>query len=177
MKRDTLRSADLLTGIIFVVIGIYICYQSMGMFYVQRIKMQSMAAWYNSPGLSPLIIGAIFTFLGGMLIIIAIKDGGTFEILIWNRIKKILKMSQFKKGFLVVLLIGIYIFVLLDRLPFFLSSFIFLIATMGIFRADKWYKILLYSAILSWFVTFIFGTVARIPLPGGMLRIPFLPGV
>lgn len=177
MKKDTLRSADLLTGIIFIIIGIYICYQSMAMFYVQRIKMQSMAAWYNSPGLLPLVIGAIFTFLGGMLTVTAVKEGGSFEIIRWKKIKEILKMSQFKKGFLVVLLIGTYIFVLLDRLPFFLSSFIFLIVTMGIFRADKWYKILLYSAILSWFVTFIFGTVARIPLPGGMMRIPFLPGV
>jgi len=177
MKKEPLRSADLLTGIIFSVLGVYVCFKSIGMFYVENIRMQEGAAWYNSPGLFPLVIGAGFTLLSVLLILNSIKEKGSLGILRWSRIKGLFKDNRFIRGVLVVLILGFYVFFLLDRFPFFMSTFIFLITCMSVFKAEKWYKIIIYSFVFAWMITYIFGTVVKIPMPGGMLRVFFLPGV
>lgn len=123
--------------------------------------------FYAAPGLFPLIAGVgIFA----LSLLLAIKY--------LCQIKKEYGASAGKAAIAVdkkallrlltaAVLLALYVFVGLGRLPYYLSTFLYLSLTMLIFRKDKmpiWVLIVI-SVAASLLISYLFGTLARIPLP------------
>ena len=77
------------------------------------------------------------------------------------------KSNMYLRLFFTLLLLIIYVFILIGRIPFLMATFIYLVSNMILFREDNFaiWKIVLISLITSIAIYFGFGILARIPLP------------
>ena len=147
MQEQKGRNAakDLATGVILTLFGIYVI--------IASLNMKVYNTFIDAPGFFPLIIGVVIAALGALLAFIGIKAGGVAEL-------KEVCTGTFMKAFFtddrtvrVLVLFGmmvIYIFVLIGRLHFILSSSIYLIATFLYLKACKhWWMSIVIAVIAS----------------------------
>lgn len=68
--------------------------------------------------------------------------------------------------FIAVIIFAIYIFVLFGRLPFILSTFLYLSVTITTFRQNNFalWKIIIISLVTSVIIYIFFGIIAAVPL-------------
>ncbi len=75
LDKEKLRKADVFSGIVFFLFGLWIVYQAF------KMPMKDswggvMNVWYVSPALMPLFIGFTIMLLGAMLCRVALKSIG-----------------------------------------------------------------------------------------------------
>ena len=147
MQEQQGRNAakDLATGVILTLFGIYVI--------IASLNMKVYNTFIDAPGFFPLIIGVVIAALGALLAFIGLKAGGVAEL-------KEVCTGTFMKAFFtddrtvrVLVLFGmmvIYIFVLIGRLHFILSSTIYLVATFLYLKACKhWWMSIIIAVIAS----------------------------
>ena len=136
---------DFVTGVILTLFGIYVI--------IASLNMKVYNIFVDAPGFFPLIIGVAIAALGALLAIIGIKTGGIAEF-------KEVCTGAFMKAFFtddrtirVLILFGmmlIYIFVLIGRMHFIISSSIYLVATFLYLKACKhWWMSIVIAVIAS----------------------------
>ena len=164
-KKENLRKSDIVFGIILIVAASYFLYLSLTM-PTEGLRERFAAQFaYTNPAILPIIVCSILIILGIFLIIGALREGARIKkadfsaIISWCRSKESLRM-----WFIIGLFI-IYVFVMIGRLPYVVSTFLFLIGFMFFFKASKPWKILLISAIATAAVALSFGEFMRLPLP------------
>ena len=134
--------------------------------------------WYTSPALMPLFIGAI---VGILSILLIIKNKTNFiEYLKNNKnnskvrdqisIKDAImhyRENQLIRFVITLVLLILYIFVFIGRMPFVLATFLYLVLNMIIFREKGFaiWKLVIISIVMSVLINYGFGIVAKIPLP------------
>jgi hypothetical protein len=80
-------------------------------------------------------------------------------------ISETLRSKAFHKGIIALACIAVYFFGFWDRLPYVVSTVLFLVGMMAIFKAGAWWKICLISGVTVAIVWYVFGVLAMIPLP------------
>lgn len=143
-KKQRNAAKDMVSGILLVIFGVYIVIDALG--------MKIYNTFIDAPGFFPTIVGAVIAILGGILAFIGFKVGGVAEL------KEVLN-AKFLKDFItndgtvrVLILVGmmvIYIWVLLGRMHFIISTSIYLIANFLYLRATKQWWLSIIIAVAS----------------------------
>ena len=163
MDHQRLRSADILSGIVFIMIGIGVCIYSFDMI-LKNPDPQNR--FYTSAGFIPCIFGVLLILASTVVLLNGIHEGGSLKLfrpsVLWSGLKSDLGLTiLFIYGW-----IAAYIFILLRILPYFISALLFMVVFMFRFYSKRPVLVLTVSVIVSALVSYIFGSVINIPLPG-----------
>ena len=188
MEKDKLRKADIFSGGVIVLFGLWIISQAL------KMPMKDswggvQNVWYVSPALFPLFVGAMIALLGTMLVRRAIKTVGVKglrEVMQWlasSDLARYLKTPSVFRFYAMVVLFFSFVFLNIPRIDFFLCAILFLIVfiTMFYFDDDHLLKKLLYFYLIGTVAMMVFFSLglaqtlaAALPYPGDWLTLVFI---
>jgi len=164
-RKETLRKADIIFGILIIATASLFLYLSLTM-PIEGLKVKNKAELaYTAPGLVPAVVCVILIVLGIFLIIGALREGARVRKTDFWAVIRWCRSMESRHMWVIIGLFIVYIFVMLGRLPYIVSTFLFLIGFMFYFKATKWWKILIISAVTTAAVALSFGEFMMIPLP------------
>ena len=188
MEKDKLRKADIFSGSVILVFGLWIIGQSL------KMPMKDswggvQNVWFVSPAIFPLLVGAVITVLGGALVRTALRQvgwNGLVQVLRWlgsPALVGFLKSGANARFFAMAVLLFSLVYLNIPRIDFFLCAVLFLLVFITMFHFDD-------EALLKkmlWFYGvgvllmagyFIFGLNAvlesRVSFPGDWLTVVFI---
>ena len=141
LEKDKLRKADVFSGALFLIFGVWIISQAL------KMPMKDswggvQNVWYVSPALFPLFVGSIIAILGLLLCRTALKEIGfnAFkEALRWLASKELLaflnSLSNLRFYMIAVLFLS-FIYLNIPRIDFFLGAVLFLVVFISSFYFD-----------------------------------------
>jgi len=188
MEKDKLRKADMFSGGIITLFGLWVVSQGLNM-PMKGSWGGVQNVWFVSPALFPLFVGAMIALLGLLLIHTALKSVGTAgfaSTLRWLMSAELivfLKIPAMMRFYAIVVLFLSFVFLNIPRVDFFLCSVLFLFAfiTMFYFDDDALLKRLLFFFIagtVCFILYFVSGLPALlepvVPYPGDWLTLVFL---
>jgi hypothetical protein len=163
IERDGMAGTDFLSAILLMGFSVGIV--------IWSLKMPRFAGWSSAPGLLPLLLSISTFFMSLGLLISSIKNQGHQKLRMKYRalsLRPFISEPKTKRSLGIIFLTALYVFVLLDRIPFELSGFIYLMVTLTIFwRKGGWFKIILLSLLVPFVTSGIFRGLFVIFLPGG----------
>jgi len=141
MEKEKLRKADIFSGAIMFLFGLWIVSQAM------KMPMKDswggvQNVWFVSPALFPLLVGAMIMLLGVLLIRIAYREVGSEEVkrvLRWlgsPDLLRFLKTAPLLRFYAIVVLFFSFVYVNIPRIDFFLCSVLFLVVFISMFYFD-----------------------------------------
>ena len=188
MDKDKLRKADIFSGGIIMLFGLWIVGQALQM-PMKDSYGGVQNVWYVSPALLPLFVGAMIALLGGLLIRTALKTvglQGLKETLGWltgaDLARFLLTPALFRFYAMIVLFFS-FVFLQIPRIDFFLSAVLFLVVfiTMIYFDDDgllKKFLAVYLAGTLFMLGFFAFGGAASLetslPYAGDWLTLIFI---
>jgi hypothetical protein len=165
-KTKKIRDADIIIIILLILGTSWSAYESLRMSY--EVYSKGQANLYTVPGLLPFIVSICILGSSIWVLINAIRAGGNLKFLSPRSIKKTFSKFEAFIPTIVMGLMWIYVFIFINRIPFLISTFIFITLFMIIFKATQLIRILLisalYSATIVYFFTKVVGTQFPIPL-------------
>ena len=188
MEKEKLRKADLFSGGIIMLTGLFIVIESLGM-PMKDSWGGVQNVWYVSPALFPLLVGAVIALLGAMLVRKAIQTvgrEGLLDVLHWlgsAHLLSYLKTPPVFRFYAMVVLFFSFVFLNIPRIDFFLCAILFLIVfiTMFYFDDDRLLKKLLSFYLVGTLVFIAFFSLglsqtleAFLPYPGDWLTLVFI---
>ncbi len=120
-----------------------------------------------SPGLFPLILGAVFILLGLLLLRSAAKRGGweqASHVLGRENLHAFAMSPRVRKAIVLLLFIVAYV-TAVGHIPFLWATAGYLLVTFIYLKAMKPHWILLLSFLAAYVITFAFRDLFRIPMP------------
>lgn len=186
MEKEKLKKADLLTSLLIVLFGLFICSQAF------KMPMKDswggvQNVWYVSPALFPLLIGTVLTILGVSLFSIALNQVGA------GRIKAMIRefrsrewISLSDPGLRFAAICSYFIFFVyltVARVDFVLSSLLFLTVFIQTFYLDQMsilkrvYRLYLLGSLffILYFALGLDRVLSRVvPFPGDILHLGFI---
>lgn len=157
-----LRTLDFFMGTAFTAIGLYVAVEGYLIFVApELVTVERM----TNPGVTTIFIGALLALLGLVMAIIGFIGSRTPFRNAKQAIPETSRKPAFLKGIIAMAGIAVYFFVLWGRIPYVISTFIFLAGMMFIFKAGTWWKIFIISGITVAIVWYVFGELAMVPLP------------
>ncbi|MCG8684727.1 MAG: hypothetical protein MI892_07630 [Desulfobacterales bacterium] len=141
MEKDKLRKADLFSGGVIFLVGLFIVTQALGM-PMKDSWGGVQNVWYVSPAIFPLFVGAMIMLLGLLLVRTALKAvgfkavGEVLGIVLSPALKDILTQKANIRFFAILTLFFSFVFVMLPRVDFFLAAILFLCAFIAMFYLD-----------------------------------------
>lgn len=155
------KHLDLMTSIVLGVVSIYIIFDSI------RMTTDSGEVLYYSPGLMPLVLGCGLLVCTIGLFLRTIKEDGLQKILSELRagVSDFFKSEIVKKTAVGLIIMGIYVFILLERLHFIVASLIFLIVFSLFLKSGSIIKILILSVATVGLTYVVFQMGFGVPLP------------
>jgi len=158
---QTKKLFDFMASCVMIVLGIYVFVAGVG------INKDVGGVYYDAPGFLPVMLGIALTGCSLLLLVASLKDGGLgarmVELKAWGRGRlhsKDAAISLIGMGIMFV-----YSFVLFRLVPFWLSSFIFLVGIMAYLKATRLLKGLLISACTVAVIVVFFQVGFRVQLP------------
>lgn len=141
MERDKLRKADIFSGSIIFLFGIWIISQAV------KMPMKDswggvQNVWFVSPALFPLLVGAMIMLLGALLVRTALKEVGlkglkaAIRWLISPELALFLKTPSNIRVYAITVLFFSLVYLNISRIDFFLCSVLFLVAFILMFYFD-----------------------------------------
>jgi len=188
MDKDKLRKADIFSGSIIMLFGLWIISQALQM-PMKDSYGGVQNVWYVSPALLPLFVGSMIALLGALLIRIALKTvglQGLTDTLHWlgsTALIHFLRTPALFRFYAMIVLFFSFVFLNIPRIDFFLCAILFLIVfiTMFYFDDDVLLKKMLYFylagtvAFLAFFSLGLSKTLeATLPYPGDWLTLAFI---
>ena len=142
MDKDKLRKADIFSGGLIMLFGLWVISQAL------KMPMKDswggvQNVWFVSPALFPLFVGAMITLLGALLIRTAIKavgGKGIQEVLHWLTSRDFVQFLQNAatlRFYAMLVLFFSYVFLAIPRVDFFAGSVLFLMAFITMFYFDE----------------------------------------
>lgn len=138
MEKDKLRKADIFSGATIVLLGVFIISQA-----VQMPMKDSWGGvqnvWFVSPALFPLLVGGMLTFLGSVLIVIAMKSTGkegfqsVISFLTSRELVQLIKHPQIIRFYAIVFNLIVFVFLMVPHIDFFLAAIFFLLTFFVMF--------------------------------------------
>lgn len=191
VEKSSLRRADLVFSVFLIFGSFFYFLESLKLFVnpfrrtweavpAEAVK-DTLTFWYKSPALLPFLVSILLLLCALVLMHIARKEGAKLDFIKKEKIAAFLRNAEFRAFIITALLLCVYAFALIPLcrsylnvfrgfrgFPFFVATFLYLFAMMMAF-GDKQkrhlLKSLLVSLLASGFVTYAFGTLAKIPLP------------
>ncbi|NNL78791.1 MAG: hypothetical protein HKO68_20865 [Desulfobacterales bacterium] len=141
MDKDKLRKADIFSGSIMFLFGIWIISQAL------KMPMKDswggvQNVWFVSPALFPLFVGAMIMLLGALLVRTAVKEVGFKEVkavtrwLTSSELALFLKIPSNIRVYAITVLFFSLVYLNISRIDFFLCSVLFLVAFISMFYFD-----------------------------------------
>lgn len=159
--EDNKKMKDFISSIVICLVAVYVLFEG------YRIYAKAGKLLYLSPGLLPLMLGAILLVLSIVLCLTSIKEGGVgariTELKDWWQVT--VKDKNTMRMVIGVVLMGLYTFVMLGMLPFWLATFLFMLLLMYFLEAGSIVKIVLISVLVTGLVILLFQVCFRVPLP------------
>lgn len=188
MEKKQLRKADIFSGSIIFLLGLWIISQAL------KMPMKDswggvQNVWFVSPALFPLLVGAMIMLLGGLLTRTALKEvglkafGGSLRWLVSPELMNYLKTAALMRFYAMVVLFFSYIYLNIPRIDFFLCSVLFLVVFINMFYLDNetvLKKMLFFYLVGTalFILFFVFGISqamqSRLPYTGDWLMIIFI---
>ena len=157
------KGCDFVSGIVLIILGIAVTLESV------RIWHDVGGDFIESPGLMPATL-AVFLIIASLTMTVrSFVRGGKSAM--FGELKEsistvFVEHRKFARDLLVVIgFLAFFTFILLPSLPFWLSSFLFMIGMMKIAGAKKNWIIALASVVTSASLHIIFEVLFRVPLP------------
>jgi hypothetical protein len=146
------------------------------MVYSLVISFEAMktmhAEFYTAPGFSTLAVDAGLLLLSTRLLVIALRQHGDLRWLAPKRVMEYFRLKSFWQTAAVLFCFYLYMCLFWGktpwfdiRVPFWLTTFLFLSSMMLIFRATSIYKILIISGLMSVLTALVFKSLIGVPLP------------
>ncbi|MDR3259501.1 MAG: tripartite tricarboxylate transporter TctB family protein [Fusobacteriaceae bacterium] len=155
------KHLDLLASIVLIAVSLFILISGYG------IHTDSKEHISVSPGLLPLILGFALLLCSIIQAFRCMKDIGLYkgisQIIDWARARA--KEENTKRMLIGTIILGIYTFILLSFLPFWLASIIFMIILMLYLKAASLLKIVIISGTSVGAIVILFQILFRVPLP------------
>jgi hypothetical protein len=132
MEIDKLRKADVFSGTLIFLLGLFIVYQAFQM-PMKDSYAGVQNVWYVSPALFPLFVGSMLALLGLLLMKTAISAVGkagiasVFAYLNSNDFLEFVKLPVTIRFYGIVITLLIFVFLLVPRIDFFLAAILFLL--------------------------------------------------
>lgn len=174
MLHEGLRKADIVTSLAMIVLGIAVLWSASDMPWLSE-QAGVTRDWYLSPGLFPWVVGSLLIVFSLNVLWRAIRDGGNVDFFRYagGAIDRMLRGSRVYRVWLMWLLMGTYVFVLFERLDYYVSTPLFLAVFMLFFHRGKDGKlglknlvtIALVSTVVPAAVGYFFETYLYVPLP------------
>ena len=124
-------------------------------------------ALYASPGMLPMVLATLLLLTSAMLLRRSVQLDGfgknLADFLSWFEIFR--KSGTTREMLLGGSMLAMYTFVLAPRLPFWMSTSIFMISVMAILKATSIIKNILITALMVGSVYGVFQTIFHVPLP------------
>ena len=141
MEKDKLRRADIFSGGIMFLFGLWIISQAL------KMPMKDswggvQNVWFVSPALFPLFVGSMISLLGAFLIRIALKEIGLQDLsrviqwLISPELLRFLKITSNIRFYAIAVLFFSLVYLNIPRIDFFLCSVLFLAVFICMFYFD-----------------------------------------
>jgi hypothetical protein len=157
-----LRSLDVFMGLGFLAVGAFVAYDGFVAFYAPQMATVERS---SNPGVTSIFIGGLMGFLGLVIVLVGLIGSRHPCRIAGRAVSETLQSKAFYKGLIALACIAVYFFVFWGRIPYVVSTFLFLAGMMAIFKAGAWWKILLISGVTVAVVYYVFGVLAMIPLP------------
>ncbi len=135
MEKIVLRKMDFLTGIILMFFGVWLVFESLKM-PMKDSHAGVINVWYVSPALFPLIVAVSIILMALALCRRAIKDGGAGRLLADIRRLSLNPSEGTTRFFAIVLVICVYVYLMIPRIDFFLSTTVCLFVFTSFFYLD-----------------------------------------
>lgn len=164
-RKVSMEKKDLISSVVVFLFGLFVLISGIDISATSQALADS--AWYGTPGMFPIFIGAALMIFSAIMFGSLIKAGVRIDKDAVDKAKVYFKSQKFIKLLVAIGFFAIYVFVLFRYVPFLISTFVYLAATMIFFRDKKvaiW-KILIISAAFTGFLYVFFGIVAGVPLP------------
>lgn len=142
LSKEKLRKADVFTGCLITLLGIWISLEALKM-PMKESYGGVQNVWYVSPAIFPLIIGGVLSLLGLLLLVIAVKSlgGGSTLRLFKDTISKVFsrhKLTLSTARFLSIISCFVFfIFMNVPRVDFVICSILFLFVFIQSFYPDE----------------------------------------
>lgn len=166
VEDDSARAhLDFLTSIILIIISIAVIITSIG--YWQRQKV----TFYESAGFMPVLIAGGLLIMSLRLLREALKQDSAHSFI--SRLKvsfgQTVRSNTVHRAIIGLIIFGIYVFVLLGRMPFWLASFLPLAAVLVFVRYDGTLKtalkMILIAALCVAGIVGLFQFAFAVPMP------------
>lgn len=165
MEKRNLRRADLITSTVLFLFSMLVFFEAFKLFSKTVTKGKE---WYMSSGLFPLIVSICLALCALLLFVRAWKDGARLDFMNSTGMKALRANKEFRVALIVIGWLAVYIFILLEVLPYWLGTFVFLFVFMLFFKkvtVKSLITMLIISVCATIALTYGFGTLAMIPLP------------
>jgi len=158
---ESKKHFDFLASLALMLLGAYVSLEGF------NIYRDAGELFYVSPGFFPIVLGIVLAFCSVLMLASSLKDGGLkkrlADIRLWWKESVRAQATLVTLGG--VLIMFVYTFLLLRFMPFWLASFIFLVAIMLYLRSSKAVRILIISALTMGAIVVFFQVGFGIPLP------------
>lgn len=132
-----------------------------------RMGVEVGGPMYSSPGMLPMLLAVLLLFTSFLLLKRSIRLNGAgksfSDFMAWFHGFRKSRMSR--EMLLGALILAIYTFALVPRLPFWLSTSIFMISLMTILKATSIIKSLVITALVVVSLYGVFQMIFHVPLP------------
>ena len=163
--KKSLRKSDIVFGILLVAVSSLFLYLSVTM-PTEGLKARNRAELvYTAPGVVPSLICIVLIILGIFLIIGTLREGARLKKTDFSAVLHWCVSKESQRMWMIIGIFAVYIFVMIGRLPYMVSNFLFLTGFMVCFNAAKLWKILFISAFTTAIIVYSFGEFMGIPLP------------
>lgn len=167
------KTKEMIFSFALILTGIYVAIEGFRIYLKAASAPYFITAFTVSPGFIPVILGFALILFSSLLLASSLKDGerSTAEILKirFSEIKQWIKDNKknidyaFTIG--AVIIMAIYTYVLMELLPFWIASLLFLIAIYFYLKSGKWWKNLIVSVFGVALIVVIFQYCFNAALP------------
>jgi len=152
---------DFVTSIFLMILSVVMIVDS------YRMGVDVGGALYASPGMLPMVLATLLLLTSAMLFRRSVQQNGFgknfADFLAWFDAFR--KSGTTREMLLGGLILALYTFALAPRLPFWISTSIFMISVMAILKATSIVKNILITALVVGSVYGVFQTIFHVPLP------------
>jgi hypothetical protein len=147
---------DVLIGTLLALIALFVVVEA------ARMPERGPLGFFTSPGFVPLLVGAIALLLSVVLVAINVARGGIAGLGAWLRAS--VRQEETRRLGALVALISAYVLVL-GWIPFWLATFLFLLAIFVYLRASPWWLMPVHAGAATFVVAWLLPWLFEMPVP------------
>ncbi|THB81180.1 MAG: hypothetical protein D3926_03160 [Desulfobacteraceae bacterium] len=141
MEKDKLRKADIFSGGLILLVGLFIVSQALQM-PMKDSWGGVQNVWYVSPAIFPLFVGGMITLLGALLVRTALKEvgfkamGDVLGFMVSSELARFLKLEANIRFYAIIVCLLSFVYLYIPRVDFFLTAILFLMVFIMMFHLN-----------------------------------------